>query len=137
VKFVALKTPAEWEWFAQRDKGLLLPDAKGIAIYDEDVQVAAVVFDQWTHNMCRTHIAIDNPHAVHRGRDEVYNYIFNTCERGIMIGWVASSNRLVVELLNRLGWVESLRIPDGYMDGDDVICFTYTKDLWLNQRVAA
>ena len=116
--FVAL---AEQHWPLIPDEGrpVLTEATKGIVALDKDGDIAgACCFDSWALNSCQIHIYIKNPFILKHGfAEEVFNYAFNVCGKGMVIGVTAADNVRALKFIKNIGLNEIFRIPDGYADG--------------------
>lgn len=53
--------------------------------------------------------------------EEVFNYVFNTCDKGVIIGVTPSNNERALRFNKRVGLTEIYRIKDGYAVGIDYV----------------
>ncbi len=53
--------------------------------------------------------------------EEVFNYVFNTCDKGVVIGVTPSNNEQALKFNAHLGLTEIYRIKDGYDVGIDYV----------------
>jgi hypothetical protein len=96
-----------------------------------------LLFDSWTHTSVVCHFAIPNPMAIRRGLFDVgYDYVFNTAGRRIMLGITPTDRPKALKLLRHMGWEELHRIKDGFADGVDLVYSRFTKEQWLQKKVA-
>ena len=57
----------------------------------------------------------------HGFAEEVFNYIFNTAGRGVVIGVTPADNAPALKFNKHIGLVELYRIKDGYAQGVDYV----------------
>jgi len=118
--------PMEYEhqftWLSERAECSHCEDTKGIVVYRDDQLVGAVAMDSWSYNSCTIHIAIDDMLAFKNNfPEEVFNYIFNTCDKGVVIGVTPADNERALRFNKTVGLVELYRIKDGYEVGVDYV----------------
>ena len=137
MKFVAL-APEHWPWVEENVQCIRSEDTCGIVALDaNEVIVGALVLDGWTFTSVNTHFAVTNPMAIRRGLfEETYKYVFETCERRMMIGATPTDRGKALKLVKHLGWTEMYRFKDGFNEGIDMVYSLYTKEQWLMKRAA-
>lgn len=122
----------EWHWPQIPDEGkpALSSGTKGIvALDDASVLVAACTFDSWAFNSCQIHIYIANPFVLkYEFAKEVFEYAFNTCGKGVVIGVTPADNAKALKFIKNIGLVELFRIPDGYKVGVDFVVTQLRKE---------
>lgn len=127
-----------WPLIPDEGKPTLSAGTKGIVAVDEaEKLVAACTFDNWAFNSCQIHIYIANPFVLKHGfAQEVFEYAFNTCGKGIVLGVTAADNLKALKFIKNIGLTEIFRIPDGYKDGVDFILTQLRKEdcRWINQN---
>jgi hypothetical protein len=98
-------------------------DMKGIiAVSDEGEPEAGCILNNWTYNAVFCHMWIDNPMVIKHGFfKEIGNYVFNICEKNVMIGMVPSDNDEALRLNKHIGFRETHRIKDGHSIGIDYV----------------
>ena len=105
------------------------PATKGIVALDSENQPCAVCLaDGWTHNSATVHHAIQKPMALRGLFREFAEYVFNTCDKKIMIGLVESTHEKALHLNTNIGFKEVYRIKDGFADGVDQIILQLNKE---------
>lgn len=121
--FKALTQPHEWNWIADRAECNACSDTKGIVAYNEEgMLVAAIALDSWSYNSVAIHVAIEDKWVFRHGfAEECFNYIFNVCERGILLGATPSNNEKALKFNRHLGLKPIYTIKDGYAVGVDYI----------------
>ena len=125
-----LEKPEYWKWIAQRAQVAHSSRSRGIVAVNEEGDVdAGVAFDNWTHTSCAVHIAIENPFVIRAGFfDEVARYLFDVCERKILLGLTPGDNEQALRFNRRAGWVEVCRVPEGFNHGVDYVVQTMTPE---------
>ena len=117
-----MDTQKEWDWIAKRAQCNNCEDTKGLVIYKDDQIVGAVALDSWSYNSVTIHITIEDSYAMKHGfPEEVFGYIFNTCDKGVVIGITPANNGRALRFNKRVGLVEIYRIKDGYKVGIDYV----------------
>ena len=112
----------EFDWIQKRAECARCEDTKGIVIHRNSQVVGAVVLDSWSYNSVTIHVAIDDLLCMKHGfPEEVFNYIFNTCDKGVVIGITPANNEKALRFNKRIGLVELYRIRDGYDVGIDYV----------------
>lgn len=110
---------------------------KGILAVDTDGNLAgACLFNNWTHNSCQIHIYIESPFILKHGfQQEVFNYVFNTCGVGSVIGVTPADNTRALKFIKNIGLKELCRIPEGHDKGVDsvVTCLTKADCRWIER----
>lgn len=119
-----------WGLIPDEGKPTLNAETKGIVAIDDDgFLVAACCFDNWSFNSCQIHIYILNPFVLKHGfAEEVFNYAFNVCGKGMVIGVTAADNAKALKFIKNIGLVEIYRIPDGYKKGVDFVMTQLLKE---------
>ena len=66
----------------------------------------------------------------------MFEYAFNTCGKGIVLGVTAADNLKALKFIKNIGLTEIFRIPDGYKHGVDFILTQLRKEdcRWINQN---
>jgi len=120
--FVPLQE-CHWPLIPDEGKPTLSAETKGVVALDAaGVIVAACCFDTWSFNSCQIHIYIANPFVLKHGfAHEVFNYAFNTCGKGMVIGVTAADNYKALKFIKNIGLEEIFRIPDGHKVGVDFV----------------
>lgn len=121
----------DWGWFKQRVPLLRVEDTKGITAIDLDANktVAMVILDNWTQNGVQCHIAIDDPMVLRHGfLEECMDYVFNVCGKKKAWGLIPADNEKALKLNKHMGFVEVVRLKDGYADGVDSVIMEMTRE---------
>lgn len=128
---------AHWEHLPIEAQPAWALDMKGIvALDDNNVMVAASIMDSWSHNSCRIHIWVAKPMVFKHGfAQETFNYIFNTCGKGVVVGVTPADNEKALKFIKHIGLKEVTRIPDGYAEGVDYVVTQLRKEdcRWIEQ----
>jgi hypothetical protein len=124
VHFRSLVVGQDWDWVYSHMPLTLAEDLNGIIA--EDVltgeRYAAIVLYGWTKNSCMAHVIITNPIVLRHGLVENFKwYVFDVCERNIVIGVVPSDNKKALKFDAHIGFKEVYRIKDGYEIGNDMV----------------
>ena len=115
----------------------LCEDTRGIVAVDGADVRAIAVFDNWSFNSCQIHIYIANPFVLKHGfAREVFNYAFNTCGKGMVIGVTAADNAKALKFIKNIGLVEIFRIPEGHKKGVDFVITQLRKEncIWTSDK---
>ena len=129
ISFLPMTRKEEWEWIHARAECVLAADTKGVVAYKDGKIVAIVALDSWAHNSVHIHLAIEDPHVLRHGlREEVFNYIFNDCDKGVIIGVTPASNVKALRFNKHIGFEEVFRLKDGFEVGIDFVVTEYRKE---------
>lgn len=119
-------------------KPRLCEDTKGIVALDQRGEVQGIAtFDTWSASSCMIHIWIRNPFILKHGfAFEVFNYVFNTCGRKLIIGSTPEDNPVALKFIKHMGFEELVRIPDANMDGVACVITQLRKEhcRWIEQE---
>ena len=119
----------EWEWLAKRAECVRCDDTIGIIAYRDGKIVGAVALDSWSHNSCHIHIAVDDMLIFKHGfPEEVFNYVFNECDKGVIVGITPAHNKVSLKFNEHIGFVETYRLKDGFEVGIDFVVTEYRKE---------
>ena len=115
------------------------PDTAGVMAVDADTGelLAAGIADTFSYSACNVHLIIKNPLVLRHGFfEEVFNYIFNTCDRAVVVGIVPGHNKKALKLNKHLGYSELCRIKDGFKLGTDYVILELRKEdcRWIPQN---
>lgn len=89
---------------------------------------AVILLDGWTHNAATCHIAVQKPMALRGLLTETGEYVFNVCQKQMLIGIVESSHDKARSLNEHMGFTEIYRIKDCYAPGVDQIILQMKKE---------
>ena len=127
--FHGMVSEEEWDWIKERAQCVRCEDTVGMTAYCDGELVGAVAFDTWSYNSCVIHIAFEDFLTFKHGWPEaVFGYIFNQCDKGVIIGHTPASNVKALRFNKHIGFVELCRIKDGYEEGIDVVIQEYRKE---------
>jgi len=119
----------DWHWIEKHIECIPMADTKGIVALDRGTIVGAVVLDTWSHNSVQVHLGATNPMVWRRGLHvEGMRYVFETCDRGIILGLTPASNRIAIRFNKHIGFKPVYRIRDGFRKGEDLILFEMRKE---------
>jgi len=134
-RFTKLQHEHEWKWLSDRAKPLLCEDMRGIVAYRNYEIVAAVAIDNWSYNSGTIHIAVEDPFVFRRGfSQEVMDYVFKTCKKGVIIGVTPGDNHKALKFNAHMGFKEIYRIKDGYKVGIDYVVTQLRKEEWYGKE---
>lgn len=122
--FRQLDISIDWAWISKHVDCKLCQDTRGIvAERDGEIQ-GAVVLDSWSWTGCQVHLAAPNPMVWRRGlHKEVFEYVFETCDRLYIMGMTPADNEVAVRFNKHIGFRPVYRVKDGHKVGVDLIVF--------------
>lgn len=133
--FYGLNMQRDWHWIAPRLRLKTTEDTKGIvSVNDKGEYDAVCVLNSWSPNSVQAHICIENPFVIRQGfLHEIADFVFNTCERGIMLGPVPGDNEEALKFDKHIGFEEVYRIKDGFDHGVDYVLMEMRREncRWL------
>jgi len=138
VKIVPLG-PDHWEWATAQTGASWSTDTRGLVAVDaQDQPVGVVILYAWTETAVSAHFAVTNPLALRPGKlfDETYKFVFETCDRMMMLGATPGDKPKALKLIKHLGWEMLYRLPDGYAKDVDMIYSRYSRVAWQMKKVA-
>lgn len=117
--------PAEhYPWIASRAGCVLTAAFRAIeAVRSDGTIVGMVAYSEWTPNAVVMHVAIEHPAALRHLLRAGFEYPFIESGRRIALCAVLSSNARSLVLVRRLGFRETHRIRDGWVEGVDIVSF--------------
>lgn len=136
VTFRALK-PEDWFWVHSRCAPKRVQDTKGIIAERDGEIIAACVMDSWTWTSVQVHMAIDQPTVLRHGfLEEIAEYVFDTCDKKVMIGLVPGHIEAALKLNKHIGFTEIFRIEDGFNEGIPYVVMQLRKEhcRWLRNK---
>ncbi len=113
-----------WEQMNQVMPMVRQEDTRGIVALDDNGKLlGGIVCEDWTETMCSCHIVlIDGYKALKMGlHRELTNYVFTQAGKLKIIGMVPADNEKALKLDKHLGFIELVRIENGYKDGVDYV----------------
>ena len=135
-------TSEMWPEVQNEIKCIPMADTRGVVALESSTGqiVAAGVADTFSHTGCQVHMWIKNPMVLRHGwLEEIFNYIFNTCNRSVIIGLVPGDNAKALKLNKHVGYEEVYRIKDGFNVGVDYVIMEMRREdcRWINLEEAA
>ena len=126
---VRAATPLDVTWFEQRTGYVLPSNTRGLAVGTPPR--AAVLFDGWTPNSARIHVAIDAPGACRRLLAEAFRWVFSVV--GVLVANIRAGNARSVRLAQRVGFTETHQVRDGWQVGEPVLVLEMRREQcrWL------
>jgi RimJ/RimL family protein N-acetyltransferase len=135
ITFHPMESQEEWDWIAARAECVYCSDSKGIVAYRDGKLVGAVSFDHWSHNSCHIHTAFEDMLIFKHGFTEaVFDYIFNQCDKGVIIGVTPACNVKALRFNKHIGFEEVFRLKDGFEEGIDFVVTEYRKENYVQLR---
>lgn len=121
-QFCSLAHKREFLWVQEAAECAYCDDMNGIVAYRDGKLVAGVLLESWSHNSVTIHIRVDDPLVFKHGfAEECYEYIFNTADKGVLIGITPANNAKALKFNKHIGLNEIYRIKDGYDVGVDYV----------------
>lgn len=124
-------------WLENRTGAVLSREAKGIEAVDATGKVRGqIAYDNWTLNAVQAHMAVDTPIVWRSLRRPAFQYPFEQCDKGVLLGIIPSHNVKSVQTTRALGFRESHRVRDGWAKGDDLIVFEMRREdcRWIGEN---
>lgn len=116
-------------WLEARAGWRYSDGVKLIQAVDGDGAIKGMVaFDYWTPNAVQGSVVLDAPIAARRLLKPAFDYVFNQCDRRVLIAMVAANNTRSRYLMRHLGFLEAHRIKDGWKVGCDVIVYEMRRE---------
>ena len=127
-------TPPATDWFLQRNPICRVSDAKGIVAWRGREIQAMAIMDTWATNSCQIHIVVDNPMVFRHGfKEKVLDYIFLTCNRGIVYGLTPADNKKALRFSKHIGFEHCMNLKDGYKIGIDLVLQEIRKEKYYGK----
>ena len=121
-QFFPMQKKDEFLWVQEAAECAYCDDMNGIVAYRDGKLVAAIILESWSYNSVTIHIRVDDPLVFKHGfAEECYEYIFNECNRGVLIGITPANNTKALKFNRHIGLNEIYRIKDGYDVGIDYV----------------
>lgn len=119
----ALDIERDWLDIKQKLDISLTTETGGMVLEDKGKIVAASVFDTWTFSTVTMHMMAHSYRAVVESKfaEEVFNYIFTTCDYKHMLGAIAGDNTASLRMAKRYGFEEIHRVEEGFNEGIDLV----------------
>jgi hypothetical protein len=99
-----------------------------IAIDANETPIGVVLLDNWTANSVMGHIAVQKPIALRELLPEAFKYVFNFCQKSMMLGSVPADVTKALKLNAHIGFKELYRVKDGWDVGIDMVLIQMLKD---------
>lgn len=100
--------------------------------------LGVIGFDYWTHTAVQMHVWIGNPMALRGGLwlHQCFKYAFETCKKKVAFGVIPSFNEQALKFIRHVGFVELIRLKDGWDDGVDMVINEIRPGTcrWLEER---
>lgn len=125
-----------WPWVHAMTGAVASQQLRGIVAVRGEEPIAAAVFDGWSFNACQAHIVVDDPMVLRHGfLEEIFHYVFNTCDKGVLIGVTPGDNDKALKFNKHVGLRELYRVEDGYKVGIDYVVQELRKEncKWLRK----
>lgn len=136
---VRAAAPLESLWFTERTG--YRPGGDFVAFVAADA-VGAIQgmagFDNWKPNSCQAHVCLDSKLVGRALLMCAMEFVFGFGGRSLMLATVAAHNSACLQLCERLGFVYTHRIRDGWSDGVDLVGLELRAPncRWLQRRAA-
>lgn len=115
--------PDYWKWMVDQTGIGWCANSQGFVAIDADGTImAGAVFDEWTKTSCCAHYAVANPMVLRHGYlQNAFTYVFEKCDRLMIIGKTASDLPKALRFNKHLGFTEVCRITDAFDTGVDLV----------------
>ena len=135
--FLPLKSDY-WPQVQEDIKCIQMADTCGVIAIEKDSGelLAAGVADTFSYTGCQVHMLIKNPLILrHKWLEAVFGYIFETCNRHVIVGLVPGDNKKAIKLNKHVGYKEVYRIKGGFNVGVDYVIMEMRREdcRWINQ----
>lgn len=119
-------------WVCERAGGAYYPGScQGIAMEEDGVLTAGVLYDQFNGRSVCMHVAIEKP-VSRRFTRMAFDYPFNQMKVQKVIGLVDSTNTKALRFDKMLGFIEEARIADAGRCGDlTILTMTRQQCRWI------
>lgn len=126
----------ELAWLTARSSWVPTDAARGILREEAGCILSMVVFDEWTPNAARIHVAVDAPPPCKDFICAAFEYPFLEANKGVLLCTVPAHNWRCLRLVHRLGFTEQHRVTDGWETGTDLVEFEMRKEncRWLRRE---
>ena len=131
IEFYRFEKDTHWEWYIQRVPTFWSDDMGGIVCIDDDTNkiLAAVLYYNWTQNICEMAVAIDNPMVLrHKFFERSFGFPFEIHNRKSIIANINSRNIKALNFVEKLGFEFLHSIKEGYGVDQDIMTFQLTRD---------
>lgn len=130
MRFEPFSFEKHGSWVKRNIQCVFCEDTRGImAIREDDTIAGGVILDSWAHNSCQVHLGAETPlvwkHGLHK---EVFNYVYNTCDKDVIFGLTPADNAKARKFNAHIGFKEICTVPEAYKPGVDYVAFYLHKD---------
>lgn len=116
------------DWVAGKSGGGYFAErSEALGCVREGRVVAAVIYENWNRASVVCHFAIDRGGLVPGFCAAIFDYPFNVCGVGKIIGPVPAGNTQSQKLVQHMGFTEEARIVGAHPSGD-LIFYTLSRD---------
>ena len=124
MKLVAFNSFKHLDYVRSVSEVSISADTGGIvALSTAGEPIGVVLFDSWTDTAVTAHISVQKPYCLRSLHVEAFRYIFDTHEKAMILGIVASDNGKARRLNEHFGFTEIVRIPHAVSWGVDQIVY--------------
>ena len=120
-----------WDWYRARVPTFWSEDMGGFVCVDDDTGqiLAAVVYYNWTQNICEMAVAIDNPMVIrHHFFERAFGFPFELNHRKSVLAMVNSLNKKAINLVLKLGFECIHSLEEGYGKDQDMLTFQLKRE---------
>ena len=128
MKYVPFSFEKHGLWVKNLIQPIFSEDTKGVVAEKDGVPVGAIILDQWTATSVQCHVGVENIMCLRKLQYEVADYVFNVCDRKMLIGLTPSNNTKAIRINKTFGFKEHTRIKDAFAKGVDYIIYIMLKE---------
>ena len=128
--FRALVGENDWGWVMKQVPILQNEDTTGIVAVDTDTDelVGACIMDNFTASSVQCHFMITSPMVLkHDFLEEIFNCLFNTCDKRVIYGLVPADNTKALQLNAHMGFTEKCRLEGAWKPDVDYVLMEMKK----------
>lgn len=115
-------------WLSQRTHICASEDFRAIGLVDGLHLRAVVGYNCFVGRAVSMHFACDDPAAItRRFMNAAFEYPFKQLGLEYVLAPVNSTNQKILTFTRKTGFVEAMRLPDGHVDGGDLILLKMNK----------
>lgn len=128
--------PSDWEWVRSKVRLLRVEDTCGLIAEDETgKKMGAAIFDNFLHNSAQVTLVLESPMLIRHGfLDAAYEFLFEDCGKNFCYALVAENNSASRRLTEHVGYVEKMRIPEGFRAGVDYVVYELSRYAFYNRK---
>lgn len=120
-------------WLAPKVEVVPTANAIIVAEFEDDVPVAAAIYDQYNGKSIHSHVWIAEGRKPSRKFwFTTFDYVLRQCRVETAIAFVSSRNTKSKRLTEHLGYKLQTTIPNYYPDGSDVLVYMGTPESAVN-----